>query len=229
MANVSSVPKSLPEILPVFPLTGVLVFPGMILPLHIFESRYRNLAEDVLSAEGVFGMIQPFVPREDNRPLPGAEKETPELYGVGCAGYIERWEKLSDGRYVLELRGMNRFRAEAELPLHRGYRRVKADYSGFADLPVDKDWHCDRAHLMKSLEEYARGHGLQLRLDQVEQVSDIELVNILGMSLPFHPSERQALLEASSLQDRENVLLNLLRLGAGGLDPEQAPPPRTVH
>src|SRR2546428_9670864 len=90
MANVNSVPKSLPEILPVFPLTGVLVFPGMILPLHIFEPRYRNLAEDVLSAEGVFGMIQPVVPREDNRPLPGMEKETPELYGVGSAGYIKR-------------------------------------------------------------------------------------------------------------------------------------------
>ena len=229
MANINSLPKSLPDILPVFPLTGVLVFPGMILPLHIFEPRYRNMVEDALDADGVFGMIQPMVPRQDNRPAPGSEKETPELYSVGCAGHIERWQKLPDGRYVLELRGMNRFRSEQELPLLRGYRRVKANYNDFADLPVDMEWRCDRARLMETLEEYAKGHGLVLRPEQVGQLSDIELVNILGMSLPFHPTEKQALLEARSLQDRETVLLDLLRLGSGSLGPEQVAPPRTVH
>ena len=229
MANVNSAPKSLPEILPVFPLTGALVFPGMILPLHIFEPRYRNMVEDALNADAVFGMVQPVVPRHDNRPLPGAEKETAELYSVGCAGYIERWERLSDGRYVLELRGMNRFRSQSELPLNRGYRRVKASYSEFADFPTDREWRCNRAHLVKTLEEYAKAHGLGLQLGQVERLSDIELVNTLCMSLPFHPTEKQALLEARSLQDRETVLLNLLRLGSGSLDPEQVPPPRTVH
>ena len=229
MANVNSAPKSLPEVLPVFPLTGVVVFPGMILPLHIFEPRYRNMVEDALSADTVFGMIQPVVPGQDNRPLPGAEKENPDLYGVGCAGYIERWQKISDGRYVLELKGIARFRLEAELELNRGYRRVKANYADFADAPIDRDWRCDRAHLIKTLEEYASAHGLGLQLGQVEQVSDIELVNTLCMFLPFHPTEKQALLEAPSLQDRETVLLNLLRLGSGSLDPEQTAPPRTVH
>jgi Lon protease-like protein len=174
-------------------------------------------------------MIQPVLPRQDNRPLPGAEKETPELYGVGCAGYVEQWEKLPDGRYVLELRGMNRFRSEAELPLHRGYRRVKANYSGFADLPLDKNWRCDRPRLLKALQEYARGRGLQVRHDQAEKVSDIELINMLGMSLPFHPPERQALLEAPSLSDREHVLIDLLQFGTVGLNPEQPSLPRTVH
>ncbi len=229
MASVNSAPKSLPEVLPVFPLTGILVFPGMVLPLHIFEPRYRNLVEDALSADGVFGMIQPVAPQPDNRPLPDADKETPELYSVGCAGYIEKWEKLADGRYVLQLRGVNRFRSEGELPLQRGYRRVKVDYAGFPDVPIDKDWRCDRARLMNTLEEYAKDHGFQLQLNQVEQLPDIELVNILGMSLPFHPTEKQALIEAPSLQDREAVLINLLRLGSGNLDPEETPPPRTVH
>lgn len=187
------------------------------------------MVDDALNAEAVFGMIQPFVPRQDNRPLPGAENETPELYAVGCAGYIERWQKLADGRYVLELKGIARFRSETELELNRGYRRVRANYADVADAPVDKDWRCDRAHLMKTLEEYARAHGLGLPLGQVEQVSDVELVNILCMSLPFHPTEKQALLEAPSLQDRETVLLNLLRLGSGNLNPEQIPPPRTLH
>jgi hypothetical protein len=229
MANVNSPPKSLPEILPVFPLTGVLVFPGMILPLHIFEPRYRNMVEDALAADAVFGMIQPVVPGHDNRPLAGAENESPDLYNVGCAGYIERCEKLPDGRYVLELRGMNRFRSESELPLQRGYRRVRAGYTGFADSPIDEDWRCDRSGLITTLERYATAHGLALQLDQVQSLSDIELVNVLAMSLPFHPSEKQALLEAASLEDRANVLRNLLRFGSGAVDPDQGPPPRTVH
>lgn len=229
MVNVNAAPKSLPEILPVFPLTGVLVFPGMILPLHVFEPRYRNMVEDALDSDGVFGMIQPVVPRGDNRPSPGGEKEIPELYGVGCAGYIESWERRADGRYVLELRGLNRFRSERELALHRGYRRVKANYGEFADSVADREWRCNHAAIMKNLEEYARAHGLLLQPDQVSQLSDFELVNILGMSLPFHPTEKQALLEAPSLRDREAILMDLLRFGSGTLDPEQSPAPRTVH
>jgi uncharacterized protein len=111
---------TLPEILPVFPLTGVLLLPGTTLPLHIFEPRYRNMVEDVLEGDKIFGMIQPVVPRQDNRPLPGAETETPELYKIGCAGYIESWEKFSDGRFFVQLKGLNRFRYEEELPHNRG-------------------------------------------------------------------------------------------------------------
>lgn len=229
MANVNRAPKSLPEILPVFPLTGVLVFPGMVLPLHIFEPRYRNMVEDALDADGVFGMIQPVVPRQDNRPLPGAEKETPELYTVGCAGYIERWEKLADDRYVLELRGVNRFRSQVELPPHRGYRRVKAAYGDFADCAIDRDWRCKRADILKALEGYAARQGLVLQLDPVKQLADVELVNLLGMSLPFHPAEKQALLEAPTVHVREELLVNLLRLGSSGGDPDDSLPRRTVH
>ncbi|MGH7771268.1 MAG: LON peptidase substrate-binding domain-containing protein [Candidatus Binatia bacterium] len=229
MVNVSNPPKSLPEILPVFPLTGVLLLPEMILPLHIFEPRYRNMVDDALNGDGVFGMIQPFVPRHDNRPLPGSEKETPELYKIGCAGYIERWEKLPDGRYVIQLRGLNRFRSENELPLHRGYRRVKANYNFFPDSSLDKGWQCERDALTRALEGYAKAQGLNVQLDQVERVTDNELVDILAMSLPLHPAEKQALLEAPSIRDRETVLLDLLNLGAGPSEPNSGPPPRTVH
>src|SRR5919197_512139 len=107
-----------------------------ILPLHIFEPRYRNMVEDALSTDKVFGMIQPFVPQQDNRPLPGAAKETPDLYKVGCAGYIEQWEKLPEGRFYVQLKGVNRFRFKEELPLQRGYRRVKAMYGEFHDASL---------------------------------------------------------------------------------------------
>ena len=215
----------LPEQLAVFPLTGVLVLPGTVLPLHIFEPRYRNMVEDALQGDKVFGMIQPFTPQQDNRPLPGAEKETPELYKVGCAGYIDRSEKLPDGRFFIQLKGVNRFRVQEELPLKRGYRRVVAIYTDFPDTTLGEGWHCDRQAIVKALAEYGRAHGLDVRPQQAERFSDLELVNLLGVSLPFHPAEKQALLEARTLKDRENMLIDLLRLGAGpeNADPEASP------
>lgn len=229
MATKAPPPTSLPEILPIFPLTGVLLLPRTYLPLHIFEPRYRNMVEDALEAEGVFGMIQPVVPQQDNRPLPGSEKEAPELYNVGCAGHLDTWERLPGGRYVIKLRGLTRFRAEGELPLLRGYRRVKANYSVFPDSTIEPGWHCDRSALIQALEGYSRTHGLRLQSIQLAGVADLELVNLLGVSLPFHPTEKQALLEAPTLKDREGVLLDLLHLGAGPAPAGSDIPPRTIN
>lgn len=229
MANENPPPKSLPEILPVFPLTGVLLLPGMPLPLHIFETRYRNMVEDVLKVDGVFGMIQPIVPQQDNRPLSEAGKENPDLYKVGCAGYIEKWERSPDGRFMIEIKGLNRFRAEEELGLQRGYRRVKANYKEFPDSSPAKDWQCDRAALTRALEAYAKTRGLQVQMKQLNRFNDLDLVNLLGISLPFHPAEKQALLEAASLKDRETLLVNLLRFGTGEEPSGSDNPPRTLN
>ena len=220
---------ALPEILPVFPLTGVLLFPGTVQLLHIFEPRYRNMVEDTLNTDGVFGMIQPFVPQQDNRPMAGAEKEKPELYALGCAGHVEKWEKAPDGRYMIQLRGINRFRFKEELPLHRGYRRVKAVYDEFPESTLVENWHCDRKALTEALEGYGQAHGLEVQIDQVAHFSDIELVNLLGAALPFHPAEKQALLEAASIKARETVLIDLLRLGAGPFDSGSEVSSRTVN
>jgi len=211
---------NLPEQLPVFPLTGVLLLPGTVLPLHIFEPRYRNMVEDALEADKVFGMIQPFTPQQDNRPLPGAEKVAPDLYKVGCAGYIDSCEKLPDGRFFVQLKGVNRFRFDQELPLNRGYRRVKALYQDFADGTLGEGWHCERETVLRALADYGRVHGLEVKTEQAKRFSDLELVNLLGVSLPFHPAEKQALLEAATLEDREKMLVNLLCLGAGPGDPD---------
>ena len=95
----------LPEILPVFPLTGVMLLPGTVLPLHIFEPRYRNMVEDALDGDKVFGMIQPFAPQNDNRgPQPDAENAAPDLYKVGCAGFIEKSEKLPTAVFLFNLK-----------------------------------------------------------------------------------------------------------------------------
>ncbi len=219
----------LPEVLPVFPLTGVLLLPGTISPLHVFEQRYRAMIEDALAGDRVFGMIQPFAPRQDNRPLPGAEKESPELYKIGCAGHIDKWERLSDGRFFIQLKGVNRFRFEEELPLARGYRRVKAMYGEFPDGTLAEGWICDRQAVLEALAIYGQSQGMQVNPDQARNLSDLELVNLLGVSLPFHPAEKQALLEARTLQERETMLINLLRLSSTPHNHESERPPRTLN
>lgn len=220
----------LPEVLAVFPLTGVMLLPGTVLPLHIFEPRYRALVEDALEGGKVFGMIQPFTPQNDSRgPQPGADLGAPDLYKVGCAGYIEKWEKLPDGRFFLQLKGVNRFRFSEELELQRGYRRVKAMYQDYPDALMERSWRCERSAVMEALAIYGKANGMQVKPDQAEKFSDLELVNLLAVSLPFHPAEKQALLEAQSLQDREKMLIDLLRLGAGSMDDQSEVPPRTLN
>ena len=221
---------NLPEILPVFPLIGVMLLPGTVLPLHIFERRYRNMVEDALDGDEIFGMIQPFVAQNDNRgPEPGVADAAPDLYKVGCAGYIEKSEKLPDGRFFVQLKGVNRFRFAEEFSLQRGYRRVKANYREFPDASLAQGWQCRRAAVLEALALYGKAHGLQVRPDQADRFSDLELVNLLGVSLPFHPAEKQALLEAATLKDRESMLIDLLRLGAGPVDIDQESAPRTLN
>ena len=220
----------LPEVLPIFPLTGVMLLPGTVLPLHIFEPRYRAMVEDALETDRIFGMIQPVAPQDDNRgPQPGADNLSPDLYKIGCAGYIEKWEKLPDGRFFIQLKGVNRFRFIQELELQRGYRRVKAEYQEFSDAGAEQNWKCDRAEVLSALASYGKARGLQVRPEQAEKFSDLELINLLGVSLPFHPAEKQALLEAPGLKEREQMLVNLLQLGAAPLDTNEQTPPRTLN
>jgi Lon protease-like protein len=221
---------ALPEILPVFPLTGAMLLPGTVLPLHIFEPRYRAMVEDALEANKIFGMIQPYVPQDDNRgPGPGGENLAPDLYKVGCAGYIDKWEKLPDGRFFVELKGVNRFRLTEELGLQRGYRRVRAEYHEFPDANLAQGWNCDRHAILEALATYGKAHGMQVKTEQAEKFSDLELVNLLGVSLPFHPAEKQALLEAPKLEDREEMLVNLLRLGSGPINSDDEISPRKLN
>jgi len=102
-------------------------------------------------------------------------------------------------------------------------------YGEFSDAGTEQTWQCDRSAIIEALASYGKAHGMQVRPDQAEKFSDLELVNLLGVSLPFHPAEKQALLEAPSLKDREQMLVNLLQLGAGPLDSIDETPPRTLN
>ena len=154
--------------------------------------------------------------------------DTPKLYKVGCAGYIESWERLPDDRFFVQLRGVNRFRVEGEMPQLRGYRRVKAFYGEFHDADVET-WRCDRSAILQALTAFGQARGMEVKPDQAVSFTDTELVNLLAISLPLHPAEKQALLEAATLKDRENILVDLLRFGAGSKDPDDEPSPRTLN
>ncbi|MBW7998362.1 MAG: hypothetical protein FVQ81_17680 [Candidatus Glassbacteria bacterium] len=234
--------SSLPEIIPVFPLTGIMLLPGMWLPLHIFEPRYRHMIADAVGvaedswggagkpannptapepvredATGVIGMVQPLVPRQDNRPSPEAlanpHPEEPELYTVGCVGRIERWERTPDGRYAIALKGVSRFRITGELPLLKGYRRVRASYDEFKGDTLESDPSYDPSRLMAALDCWKRGKSLPMAFGELRKLHGLAALNTLAMSLPLAPVEKQALLEAPTHVEREKLLLELLEMG----------------
>jgi len=219
----------LPEVLPVFPLTGSLLLPGNLLPLNIFEPRYRHMVADALEGTRAIGMVQPLIPRQDNWIDPieaGGDPDHPDIYPVGCAGRIDRCDPQADGRYSIVLKGIRRFRVRRELPLFRGYRRVEADYSEFeADLN-ELSVLLDPAPLLGALRGFAEHHGLELDFALLGSVPGISLLNGLAVALPFRPAEKQALLEAASPMEREEMLLALMGMGIEPVSSEEfyAPP-----
>jgi Lon protease-like protein len=225
-------PENPPPVIPVFPLTGSLLLPGTLLPLNIFEPRYKNMVADALEEGRHIGMIQPVVPRLDSFGdlLDPTEVElAPELYHVGCAGRIDRCEPQPDGRYEIVLRGICRFRIREELPEQRGYRRVSADYTEFSGDPTEPQISIDPAQMLGSLRAFGQKHGLEFDYSLLEALPGISLLNGLAVALPFRPEEKQALLEAESPEERERLLLTLMGMGFEPMSAEEYYSPPTVH
>lgn len=199
----------LPAEIAVFPLTGALLLPRGRLPLNIFEPRYLAMTQDALGQGRLFGMVQP-----DARGKPGAEG--PGLYRIGCLGRISSFSETDDGRLLITLIGVARFRILEELPQAAGgYRRVRADYADFVtDLLEAEPPPLDRPALLGALKPYFQARRIEANWDAVEQTPDALLVTMLAMVCPFEPSEKQALLEASEGPERAEMLVALLRMGA---------------
>jgi Lon protease-like protein len=216
----------LPTVLPIFPLTGSLLLPGNLLPLNVFESRYRNLVADALEGERLVGMIQPLVPRQDNWVEAAQGSDDPELYSVGCVGRIDECEPQQDGRYLILLRGVCRFRVRRELPVHREYRRVQADSSEFQSDLAELQADVNPTRIMRALRAFGVTHDLEFDFDLLGSVPGISLLNGLSVALPFRPAEKQALLEAAGPAEREEMLLTLMGMGIEPLstDDYYAPP-----
>ncbi len=218
-----------PTVIPLFPLTGSLLLPGNLLPLNVFEPRYRNMVEDALAGDKHIGMIQPFVPHQDNWVETAESASNPKLYPIGCVGRIERSEQQADGRYVIVLRGVSRFRIVRELPLHRGYRRVEADYSEFPGDVREPASVLDPSRLLQALRTFADTHSLEFDFDLLGALPGVILLNGLAAALPFQPAEKQALLEAPGTLEREERLLTLMGMGLDTMSADEYYSPPTVH
>ena len=217
--------ERLPDTLPIFPLSGVLLLPGGKLPLNIFEPRYLSMIFDSLAGHRMIGMVQPTQPgRYAGDGMP-ADDGTPKVHQVGCAGRVVSFNETEDGRLLLALSGVCRFQISRELDLaHGGYRRVSALFSPYsADLDyADEMVTLDRERLMAALAAFFRGKNLSTDWDSVKKADDLNLVNSLSMVLPFGPAEKQALLEAADTSARAKLLIAFLEMAAFG-SPSETP------
>lgn len=195
----------LPQRIPIFPLVGVLMLPGSQLPLNMFEPRYLEMTRDALAGHRIIGMIQP-------RDATSTAHE-PEVYPVGCAGKIVKFAETEDGRYLITLLGLCRFKVIEELDRTTGYRQTIVDFTGFHDdlKPMD-DSDVDRGRLLCALRSYLDFAGMPADWEAIDRAPTGPLINSLAMICPFEPGEKQALLEAANLTERSKVLTTLMEM-----------------
>jgi Lon protease-like protein len=203
----------LPGILPVFPLSGVLLLPRAALPLNVFEPRYLELVDDALKGTRLIGMIQPVESEETVL--------RPKLSQVGCAGRIISWRETEDNRYLITLAGLCRFRMKEEISALSAYRQVACDFASFAgDLAQDaEDGEFPRERLLSALKDYLSRRDMKADWKSVMTAPAESLVNALAMMCPFEPAEKQALLEAPSWTERVSTLVALLEISTAGQGP----------
>ena len=201
----------LPEIIPIFPLTGVLLLPRGRLPLNIFEPRYLAMTKDALGGERLIGMVQPSDPQQDDNR--GRGPTNPSVYPVGCAGRITAFAETEDGRYVITLTGVSRFRIQEELPPLSGYRRIVADWSPFArDREAAAEPGFDRERFARVLKGYFAQRQISADWEAIEKAPAEHLLTSIAMLCPFAPSEKQALLEATDIGQRAELLVALIEM-----------------
>ena len=196
----------LPDTLPVFPLSGVLLLPHSALPLNVFEPRYLELVDDALSARRLVGMIQPTESEETVL--------KPKLSQIGCAGRIISYRETEDNRYLVTLQGICRFRVTEEISALSAYRQVACDFRAFvADLAQSQDGDFPRERLLAALKDYLARRDMKADWKSVMTAPGEALINALAMMCPFDPAEKQALLEAPSFQERASTLMALMEMG----------------
>ncbi|RWN31091.1 MAG: ATP-dependent protease [Mesorhizobium sp.] len=198
--------KDLPSTIPIFPLEGALLLPGGRMPLNIFEPRYLQMVDEAIAGSRLIGVIQPS--------LDGALRGDgePELCNVGCAGRIIAFSESGDGRYLISLQGVCRFRIAHELTVKTPFRQCKpAPF--LADLDEDQgDNEIDRPSLLKAFRAYLQANDLEADWESVSRAENAMLVNALSMMAPYGPAEKQALLEAADLKTRAETLIAITEM-----------------
>ena len=195
----------LPNKLAIFPLTGAVLFPQTQLPLNIFEPRYLNMIDEVLSSpDRIMGMIQPNISKND--------PNSKNLKRVGCAGRISSFRETGDGRYLVTLTGLIRFEVNNELDTTTQYRQAITNYDNYKEdlLPANVE-NIDRKSLLILIKKYLEQRNLLIDWEIIEQSPTEQLINYSGVLVPFEPEEKQLLLETKSLFDRCKTLESLFQ------------------
>ncbi len=201
-------PIELPEVIPAFPLPGALLLPRGQMPLNIFEPRYLAMIDDSLrDGHRLIGMIQPDVAHSGS-------PDKPKLFTIGCVGRITQLAESGDGRYLIELTGVARFRVVEELAVHTAYRQCRVTFAPFADDFVARKGEnaVDRNALLRALGDFLKANDLKADWEGIDKAPNEALVNALAMMSPYGAAEKQALLEAPDLKTRAEVLIAITEI-----------------
>ncbi|MEX0503365.1 LON peptidase substrate-binding domain-containing protein [Alphaproteobacteria bacterium LSUCC0719] len=197
--------RDLPSDIPIFPLPNALLLPEGQLPLNIFEPRYLAMIEDALGSPGrLIGMVQPV-------------GDAGNLFGIGCAGRISYFQETGDGRFMIALNGVCRFRLVDHHLTERGYRRASVSWDEFvSDLENGEGGIADRDHMFAVMRRYFDTQGFEADWDQIERSDDSAILNTLAMVCPFDVAEKQALLEAEGVRSRADLLIAMMEMALHG-------------
>ncbi|MCB1969850.1 MAG: LON peptidase substrate-binding domain-containing protein [Geminicoccaceae bacterium] len=196
---------SLPERFPVFPLRGTVLLPRGSLPLNIFEPRYLAMVRDAMQTDQVIGMIQPRVSESEQNP--------PPLYEIGCAGRVSNFQETDDGRFLITLTGICRFDVVGELTVDTPYRQIQAGFSRWhGDLEPDTPPDIMRVELLEALHGYFEQHDIEADWKAIQNAPLSGLITSLAMICPFETTEKQALLEADTLERQARLLVALMQM-----------------
>jgi uncharacterized protein len=204
MNTTYKVPEALPDVIAVFPLPGALLLPRGQMPLNIFEPRYLAMIDDALrSAHRMIGMIQP------DPAHPGTDQNKPNLFRIGCLGRVTQFAESGDGRYLIQLTGIARFRISEELSVSTLYRQCRVNYQPFTDDFVARkgEEEVDRKALLRALTDFLKANKLKADWEGIENAPNEALVNALAMMSPYDVAEKQAMLEAPDLKTRAEILI----------------------
>ena len=195
--------NNLPKTIPIFPLSNFIIFPKTTVPLNIFEPRYIEMINDAMSSDRIIGMIQP----KNNI------QSKPSLYDIGCAGKITSFNETEDGRYIIILTGISRFKITEEIKTEKLYRQCKVNFSVFSNDLVKKNIEIkfsDLKLIFKDLKNLFMKQGYKINWEDLEKQSLDQTINTLSMASPFSLEEKQILLETKNLESRKIKISEIL-------------------
>ena len=189
--------KKFPDIIPIFPLSGVIYFPKTNLPLNIFEQRYLDLVNDAYNKDKLMGMVQ-------------SKEADSTVYDIGCLGKISDYQKNKDGRVLINLTGISRFKILKEVSNKKLYREFQVNYDSFSEDINDTNSQTDSSDLMENAKVFFKRNGLLLNWKEFEKLDPTQKINTLAMIAPITNEEKQKLLETISLESKVNTLDSII-------------------